>query len=190
MPVDFMNLPPLFSHQGNEGNHLKIDVNSILAIIFQMAYNKLYIPLSVLTTASLDRICSNQNLRFCKVPFSNGSGKQKLDDSSFPTEGSLDATTFLQAYRNWLTVVDHLANSILAGGSHSHYDCMIADPCSNMHLSAWHALNKTLCSQFMIKPLLIDTKNPTYFALFECYCNSFSQRFNAQVSTPFDSFPN
>ena len=59
MPVDFLSLLPLFSHQGNEGNHLEIDVNSILAIIFQMAYNKLYIILSLLTTASLNRIRNN-----------------------------------------------------------------------------------------------------------------------------------
>ena len=100
MPVDFLSLPPLFSHQGNEGNRLEIDVNSILAIIFQMAYNKLYIPLPLLTTASLNRIHNNQNLRFRKVPFGNGIGKQTLDDSLFPTEDTLDAATFLQAYRN------------------------------------------------------------------------------------------
>ena len=138
MPVDFLSLPPLVSHQGNEGNRLEIDVNSIPAIIFQMAYNKLYIPLSLLTTASLDRICNNQNLWFHKVPFGNGVGKQTLDDSSFPTEDTLDATTFLQAYCNWLSIVDRLADSILAGGFHSHYDRMIADSCFNTHFLMRH----------------------------------------------------
>ena len=59
------------------------------------------------TMSSLSRIRTNDNLKFHKIPFGNGIGKQSLDESSFLSEGSLTKTTFLQAYRNWLIVTSH-----------------------------------------------------------------------------------
>ena len=67
---------------------------------------------------------------------------------------------------------------------------MIADPCFNSHLSAWCALDKMLRSQFMNKPFLIDTKDPTYFALFERFRNSFSLSSDSHVLPPSGSLPN
>ena len=113
-----------------------------------------------------------------------------LDDSSFLTKDSLNTTTFLQAYWNWLTVVDCLANNSLTGGFHSHCDHMIANPCFNMHLSAWCIFDEMLCLQFIIKSFLIDTKDLIYFVLFKHYGNFFSQSFNFHVSTPSNSFSN
>ena len=40
----------------------------ILNAILQMAYNKLYIPLLLLTTSSLSKIRMNDNLEFLKIP--------------------------------------------------------------------------------------------------------------------------
>jgi len=64
--------------------------------ILQMAYNKVYIPLSMMTTAALTKICSNDNLKYHKIPFGNGIGKQSLDELSFPTEDTLMETMFVQ----------------------------------------------------------------------------------------------
>jgi len=80
--------------------------------ILQMAYNKVYILLSMLTTTALAKICSNNNLKYLKyrkIPFGNSVGKKSLDESTFPTEYSLDETMFFQSYRNWLTVIDMIA---------------------------------------------------------------------------------
>ena len=63
-----------------------------------MAYLKLFIPLSLLTTAALDRIQFNDGLKFHKILFSNGAGKHSLDTSLFPTELSLSESEFWQAY--------------------------------------------------------------------------------------------
>jgi len=67
--------------------------------VLQMAYNKMYILLSMLTTSALNKICSNNNLKYRKIPFGNGIGKQSLDEASFPAENSLTETTFFQSYQ-------------------------------------------------------------------------------------------
>jgi len=59
-------------------------MNDIPNAILQMAYNKIHIPLSMLTTLALSKIWSNDNLKYHKIPFGNGVGKQSLDISSFP----------------------------------------------------------------------------------------------------------
>ncbi|KAF8515934.1 hypothetical protein JB92DRAFT_2716426 [Gautieria morchelliformis] len=146
------------------------------AAIMQMAFNGIYIPLSMLTTAALDRIRSNDNLRYKKIPFGNGVGKQSLDDSFFPVEDSLDTATFLQAYQNWLSVVDKLADAALAKGWHCHHARMLADTAFAQHLSAWRVLDRTLRAQFTDKPFLVDPNDPTYFAMFERARNSIPQR--------------
>src|SRR5882724_12522459 len=104
-----------------------IDMTDIPNAILQMAYNKLYIPLSMLTTSALSKICMNDSLRFCKIPFGNGIGKQSLDESSFPGEDTLMETTFLQAYRNWLTIIDVIATADVAVGWYKHHDHMLRD---------------------------------------------------------------
>jgi len=62
----------------------------------QMAYLKLYIPLSMLTNAALMKICLNDGLKYHKIPFGNGAGQQSLDESIFPPENSLSESIFLQ----------------------------------------------------------------------------------------------
>ncbi|KAF8492714.1 hypothetical protein JB92DRAFT_3236378 [Gautieria morchelliformis] len=121
-------------------------------------------------------ICSNDNLWYKKIPFSNGVGKQSLDDSYFPLEDSLETATFLQAYQNWLSVVDKLVDAALAKGWHCHHACMLADTTFAHHLFAWHVLDRTLHAQFTNKPFLVDPNDPTYFAMFECACNSIPHR--------------
>ncbi|KAF8510531.1 hypothetical protein JB92DRAFT_2831525 [Gautieria morchelliformis] len=175
-PVDFDMLPPLHTIQSAAGNKLQMDVVKMPAAIMQMAFNGIYIPLSMLTTAALDRIRSNDNLRYKKIPFGNGVGKQSLDDSFFPAEESLDTATFLQAYQNWLSVVDKLADAALAKGWHCHHARMLADTAFAQHLSAWRMLDRTLRAQFTDKPFLVDPNDPTYFAMFERARNSIPQR--------------
>jgi len=70
-----------------------------------MVHNKLYIPLSMLTTAALSKIHTNNSLKFRKIPFGNGISKQSLGESSFPGKESLMEITFPPAYRNWLTII-------------------------------------------------------------------------------------
>src|SRR5882724_7164332 len=101
--VDYQNLGPIYSANDLAKNKHQLDMSDVPNAVLQMAYNKMYILLSMLTTSALNKICSNNNLKYRKIPFGNGIGKQSLDEASFPAENSLTETTFFQSYRNWLT---------------------------------------------------------------------------------------
>src|SRR5882724_4306100 len=100
--INYQSMGPIYSPEEVAKNTQLLDMTDILNTILQMAYNKLYIPLSLLTTPSLSKIHMNDNLKFRKIPFGNGISKQLLNESLFPTENSLTETSFFQAYRNWL----------------------------------------------------------------------------------------
>jgi len=97
--VNYQSLGPIYGPNDVAKNKQLLDMTDIPNAILQMAYNKLYIPLLMLTTSALSRIHTNDSLKFHKIPFGNSIGKQSLDESSFLTEDSLTETTFLQAYR-------------------------------------------------------------------------------------------
>ena len=52
-----------------------------------MAHGLMYIPLSLLTTASLNKIYNNDNIKFIKVP--NSIMNQTLDPAQFGNEEEL-----------------------------------------------------------------------------------------------------
>ena len=96
---------------------------NILSVIMQMAHNKIYISISLLAS-SLDHIV---NLHYHEIPFGNGIGKLCLDSSYFPCEDFLDIVFFLQAYQNWLMLLEHFVDEGLARGWHDHHACMLTD---------------------------------------------------------------
>ncbi|KAF8574356.1 hypothetical protein K439DRAFT_1624388 [Ramaria rubella] len=130
-PIDYHTLPPIFSDSALR-KELKLHVTSIPASILQMAFNKLYIPLSMLTTSALNRIRNNENLKFQKIPFGDGAGKQSLDESQFPLESSLTVSCFFQSYCNWLAVIDTISTPCLVVGWDEHHAQMLTNedlPC-------------------------------------------------------------
>ena len=138
--------------------------------ILQMAYNKLYVPLSMLTTSALSKIQMNNNLKFRKIPFGNGIGKQSLDESSFPLEDLLTETYFFQAYRNWLMVIDIIATPDVAIGWYEHHSRMLRDDKLNDFFDALWDIDKQLHSQFITHPFQIDPYSATYIQLLERSC--------------------
>ena len=76
--------------------------------LFQMVLNKVFIPLSMLTTVSLSRIHYNDNLKFKKIPFGYVARKYALDQAHFPSEDSLTNTEYMQAHKHWLTLINIL----------------------------------------------------------------------------------
>ncbi|KAF8591273.1 hypothetical protein K439DRAFT_1611284 [Ramaria rubella] len=52
-PINFQMLPPSISFEESTSNELELDVTSIPSTILQMAHLRLFIPLSMLTTAIL-----------------------------------------------------------------------------------------------------------------------------------------
>jgi len=125
MVIDYQHLSPIYSMEYLVKNKQQLDMTDVLNAILQMAYNKIYVPLSMLTTSTLSKIHSNDNLKYCKIPFGNGIGKQSLNKSSFLSEATLTKTSFYQSYRNWLTVIDMIATPEVAIGWYENHSRML-----------------------------------------------------------------
>jgi len=95
-------------------NNQQLNVMKIPNAILQMAYLKLFIPLSMLTTSALTNIHANNSLKYHKIPFHNGAGKPSLDKLIFPSEDSLSESFFFQAYCNWLNIIDIISSPEVA----------------------------------------------------------------------------
>src|SRR5882724_6676964 len=69
---DFLSLGPIYCIEEVSKNKQQFDITKMPNAILQMAYLKLYILLSMLTTSALSKIQSNDSLKYHKVPFGNG----------------------------------------------------------------------------------------------------------------------
>jgi len=54
---------------------LDSDPRALPDCLIQMALNNVFIPLSMQTTESLNRIKNNQDVKFKQIPYGSGSGK-------------------------------------------------------------------------------------------------------------------
>ena len=122
----------------------------------------------MLTTSALAKICANISLKYHKIPFGNGTGKQSLDESIFPPKDSLSESQFLQAYRNWLYIIDLILSPEVAIGWHEHHSKMLQDQHFSSPFDAWHDMDKQLHMQVVEDPIIIDPTCSTYSQLFEC----------------------
>jgi len=133
-----------------------------------MAYLKLYIPLSLLMTSALSKICSNDSLKYHNILFSNGAGCQSLDESIFPPENALSESLSLQAYHNWLTIIDIIASPEVEVGWYEHHSKMLQDQKFSASFEAWCDMDKQLHTQLIDNPFIVDPTCSTYIQLFEC----------------------
>src|SRR5882724_7544256 len=88
------DIGPIYRIEEVSKNKQQLDVTKLPNAILQMAYLKLYIPLSMLMTSTLSKIRSNDSLKYHKIPFGNGAGCQSLDTSIFPPESALSESLF------------------------------------------------------------------------------------------------
>jgi len=109
-----------------------------------MAYLKLYIPLSMLMTSASSNICSNDRLKYYKILFSNGAGWQSLDESLFPSDNSLSESFFLQAYHNWLTIIDIIMSPQVAVAWYRNHSKMLQDQKFSASFEAWCNMDRQL----------------------------------------------
>src|SRR6266481_4733340 len=167
-PVDSLGTADNFSNLGHIFKlssvkpEYKMNTHPIPNAILQMAYSKLFIPLSVLTSMALDKIQFNDGLKFHKFVFGNGSGKHSLDVSTFPTELSLTEMEFWQAYCNWLSLIDIIAEPAVADGWKLHYAHMISDVSFSTWFSAWQEHNRLLQVKFMADPFIVNPNHSSY----------------------------
>src|SRR5882724_5810624 len=156
--------------------------------ILQMAYLKLYIPLLMLTTAALSKVHSNDGLKYHKIPFGNGSGRQSLDETLFPPETSLSESLFLQAYCNWLTINDIITELEVAVGWYEHHAKMLQDhklsALFELHLrhgTMW--TDSYICNSLIIISWWTRLTRHILKFLDECEWMHFSHRLRSHIST-------
>jgi len=65
-----------------------------------MALNHVFIPLSMLTTATLNNIETNQDVKYKHITYGTGTGKTFLDETAFVAEDTLSNLKFSQVYMN------------------------------------------------------------------------------------------
>ena len=165
---DYQNLGPIYSAEDLSHNKQQLDMKDDPNAILQMAYNKIHIPLLMLTTSALSKICSNDNLKYHKISFGSGVRKQSLDESSFPPESSLTETTFFQSYKNWLTMMDMIATAEVAVGWYEHHSRILHGECFSTLFDAWCDMDQQLHTQFINHPITVDLESSTYIHLLEC----------------------
>ena len=118
-----------------------------------MALKKIFIPLSMLTMASLNRIEHN-NIKFKCMTHGSGTSKYFLDEASFCPEDKLNDFKFSQAYTNWLSLIETVSDPIVEQGWHMHHKRMTMDHEFLDWAPAWKTHGHLLCTHFMLKPFV------------------------------------
>src|SRR5882724_11442544 len=91
-----------------------------------MALNKVFIPLSMLMTASLNRIEHN-NMKYKHINYGSGAGKTFLDAMCFSAKDELNELEFGQAYTNWLTLIETVSDPMVEQGWCAYHKRMVSD---------------------------------------------------------------
>ncbi|KAF8503143.1 hypothetical protein JB92DRAFT_3123482 [Gautieria morchelliformis] len=109
--VDFQLLGPIFKMEEVAKNPHLLNPQGIPNPILHMAHGKVYIPLSMLISASINWIRNNDSLKFVKVP--NSAVQQTLDPALFSKKTFYPLTTGAKP----TTTGSHLSTSSLNPGS-------------------------------------------------------------------------
>ena len=165
-PDDFAELGHIFKVESTKPEY-KLNLRMLPKQILQMAYLKLFIPLSLLTTLALDKIQFNDRLKYQKIIFSSNAGKHMLNILIFPDEMSLSEMEFWQAYCNWLMLIDLIADSIMANSWHEHHTHMMANKSFSLCFPAWREHDHLLWAKFMIDPFMVNPNHSSYVHQFE-----------------------
>ena len=153
--VDQQNLTYVFTDELALKNSLDVETDVLPDSVVHMMQNRVFIPLSLLTTATLHRIQLNQNVKFQRITFGNGSGCTSIDETTFPAEDSLSQSDFGKL-QNWLALVKLLCGPAIVHGWHSHHGKMVSDRHFSLWFPARRAHDKLLRVLFMLKPFVID----------------------------------
>jgi len=146
--------PTFFDADAKKKGH-KLTLTGIPDALHMMMHLKLFIPLSMLTTASLSRIHFNDNLKFKKIPFGIAVGKYALDEAHFPLEESLTDAKYFQAHKHWISLMKISSEGMVYDSWKVHHDRMCDNPDMLKWARAWWSHDKQLHSSFMDCPFII-----------------------------------
>jgi len=167
LPDEFSTHPPIYKFNEIVLNMYHLDSLGIPNALLQKAFNKIFIPLSMLTATSMNHIRYNRSLKYHKIIFGNSVGKYSLNKSSFPDELSLNESEFWQAYRTWLVIIDMISDLRVAASWKAHHSRMITDTSFSTWFQAWHEHDRLLRSQFVLTPFIVLPDSMEYHTQFE-----------------------
>ena len=141
--VDQQNLTHVFTDELALKNSLDVETDVLLDAVVHMMQNRVFIPLSLLTTTALHRIQLNQM---------SSSGESPLEMAlAVPRSMKLLSllkihflSQILASYKNWLAPVKLLCSPATVHGWHSHHGKMVSDHHFSLWFPAWHAHDKLL----------------------------------------------
>jgi len=133
-----------------------------------MVLNRVFIPLSMLTTVALNNIETNQDVKYKRLTYGSGMGKTFLDECSFPPEDQLSDFEFSQAYTNWLMLIESVSEPPISLGWWAHHKQMISDRGFVEWALMWRTHDRLLHLCFMQKPFILDVSSPAYEKQLEC----------------------
>ena len=130
--------------------------------LLQIVLNHIFIPLSMLMTDSLNRIETNQNVKYKHINYRSGVGKHFLDEASFASKDDPNDFEFGQIYTTWLTLIEVVSDPDMEHGWHPHHKHMILDREFLDWAQAWHTHDCMLHTRFMLKPCVLDVSSLAY----------------------------
>jgi len=182
--VDYSVLGPAFSLDEASKNIHELDHSAIPNALKQMAHCRVFIPLSLFTTQALKAIRDNVGDLYTKRKTGLSAGKYILNSDCFRSEDSLTEQTFFQAYRNWLRLLNEVADPEVAKGWNLHHELMINDANFTSSFSAWRAHDRNLRTSFFNAPFVLDVDSHSYIKGFDrewmaCEVSSFRKDHSA-----------
>jgi len=165
--IDYSEVGPAFRLSEASKNVHELDPSAIPNALKQMAHYRVFIPLSMFTSQSLNIIRDNVADLYMKKKTGLSAGKYVLNSDLFPNEDSLTEQTFFQAYRNWLKLLDEVSEPDVAGGWHKHHDLMINDANFSSLFATWKSHDRHLRTSFFNAPFVLDVDSRTYIKGFD-----------------------
>ena len=163
--VDYQTLGHIYTEEQARKNALTLKPQGIPNAILQMVHGRVYIPLSMLTTAALNHVRTNDNLQYVKVP--NSIIKQTLNPAQFGAEDDMSTNDWDQAYRNWILLLKIITDPGIVAGWVDHRENMRAEEDWNRWSCTWRKMDKQLQMHFTTDPFVVDPTSSAYLHAFE-----------------------
>ena len=125
--IDWESLGPVFLDDKALLNVAELNLTGFLDALLMMMHLKLFIPLSMLTTAAIARIRFNEDLKFKNIPFGPAVGRYALDDMHFPAEATLSDFDYMQAHQHWTKLIKVMLQTEIYEGWKAHHEQMVSD---------------------------------------------------------------
>ncbi|KAJ7473480.1 hypothetical protein FB451DRAFT_1398591 [Mycena latifolia] len=152
-------------------NSLDISESTIPKAIFILAKAGIAPPLTVFTPKALQKIQSGSGTKSLKVTMELKDSAHLLDISLFPDEGALDQADWTTCYNSFLKFIQIGYGKRTFLGFAKHFEAIIVDSEFKSWFAAFCDFDIRLCSQFFLRPFIVDPTGDSYGKLLQAAKN-------------------